>query len=246
MRAIRRITTPRSPRARMVCFPHAGGTAAFFHPWRRLVPPDVELWAVQYPGRHDRVLEPCLDTMDAMLGDVLPGLLDAESLPTTLLGHSLGAGIAYECARRLPHSPRLLVLSARGGPGRNREKLWSDKSDDELLDNLSMLGEISPEVVADPDLRELVMPSLRADCRLSESYDPDPRHRLGVPVLACVGDQDPIVTPEDTLAWEQSTTGPFTHRVYSGDHFYLRTHAADVIQFALHSMGTAPPDALGN
>ena len=95
MRAIRRITTPRSPRARMVCFPHAGGTAAFFHPWRRLVPPDVELWAVQYPGRHDRVLEPCLDTMDAMLGDVLPGLLDAESLPTTLLGHSLVAGIAY-------------------------------------------------------------------------------------------------------------------------------------------------------
>jgi pyochelin biosynthetic protein PchC len=238
MSAVRRLTAPRRPRCRLICFPHAGGSASFFHGWRSLVPADVELWAVQYPGRHDRIGDPCLDRMEPMLADVLPGLHEAEQMPAVLIGHSLGAAIAYECARRLPDSARALVVSARGGPGRNREETWADRSDEELLAKLAQLGQISPELMGQPELLELVMPSLRADCRLSETYDPDPEWPIDAPVLACVGHRDPVVTTEDILAWEKSTTGPFTHQVYAGDHFYLREHASALIRAALDTMGT--------
>ncbi|WP_162002592.1 thioesterase [Streptomyces sp. CB01881] len=239
MSAIRRLTTPGRPRARLVCFPHAGGSANFFRPWADLVPMDTELWAVQYPGRHDRIAAPCLDEMTAMVGDVLPGLEAAERLPTVLFGHSMGAAIAYECSRRLSETPRLLVLSGRGGPGRSMGEELADKSDADLVSALGELGELDPALLEHPDLLDLVMPLLRADCRLSESYLPDPDRPTDAPVLACVGDRDPLVSEDDILAWEKSTTGSFTHCVYPGDHFYLREHAPALIRAALEGCETA-------
>jgi pyochelin biosynthetic protein PchC len=233
MKAVRALTTPGRPRARLVCFPHAGGSANYFHPWRELVPADLQLWAVQYPGRHDRIAEPCLEDMEAVLGDVLPELASAARLPTVLCGHSLGAAVAYECSRRLPETPRLLILSARRAPGRPLERELAGLSDAELLAAFRELGEMPPALLDDPELVELVLPALRADCVLSESHRPGPHQPTHAPVLACVGDQDPLVGAEDVRAWEGSTTAAFTCRVFHGDHFYLRDHAPQLIRAAL-------------
>src|SRR3954471_165510 len=98
---------------RLVCFPHAGGTASFFRQWSELVPEAVEVVALQYPGREDRLAEPLVPTMDE-LADQLAEDVASLAGPTVLFGHSLGASVAYEVARRLavtrPSQVDLLVV----------------------------------------------------------------------------------------------------------------------------------------
>ena len=243
MNAIRRLTDPVQPRARLVCFPHAGGTASFFQSWRSWIPADTQSWAVQYPGRHDRMNEPRATSMALLLDDVLPELCRSEPLPTVLFGHSLGAAVAFECARRLPNPPALVILSARRGPGRPIEDLLADKSDADLIDGLARLGGIDPQILSNGELVELMLPILRADCKLSETYAPDPRHPIEVPLLVCVGDSDPAVSVDDILAWESATISAFAHRVYPGGHFYLRDHAAALVRAAVDATTTAGSQA---
>ncbi|MGW1810690.1 thioesterase II family protein [Streptomyces sp. NPDC002078] len=232
MNSIHRLTEPEQPLVRLVCFPHAGGTASSFQPWKDAVPLDVELWAVQYPGRHDRLAEACPTSVSELVDDVLPSFDQAPRLPTVLFGHSLGAAIAYECARRLPDSPALVVLSARRGPGRANEEALSDLNDADFLDRLARLGGLSPQILGNRQLLEIVLPALRADCLLSDAYSPDPDRPISAPILACVGDRDPSVTVDDILAWRSATVGAFTHQVYPGDHFYLQEHKAALVRAA--------------
>lgn len=207
------------PRARLACFPHAGGAASTFHPWSRRLPADVELLAVQYPGRQDRVDEPCARRMAELVEPLTAALFDGGA-PLALFGHSMGAAVAHEVARALERAGQdvaHMFVSGRPAPGLRREE--TDASDDDaLLDDVERL---SGTRIDDPALKELVLPALRADYELIGAYAPVEGAPLDAPITACIGDEDPEVTPEEANAWAQQTRGPFRLWTFAGTHFYL-------------------------
>ncbi|MFE3578030.1 thioesterase II family protein [Streptomyces vinaceus] len=228
-----------APALRLVCFPHAGGTAGFFRGWSRHLAPDVELLAVQYPGRETRFTEPLVPRM-AELADSLAGPLAAlDPVPTVFLGHSMGAAVAHETLLRLEAAGsgdvRRLCVSGRAA---DRPARPVPLTDEEIVEAVGALGGTSAEVWEDPDLREMLLPIVRNDYHLIDAYRCDPAAPpLRAGILALTGDADPRVTPGQARAWESRTSGPFGCRVLPGDHFYLVPHAAEVARLATAPFG---------
>ncbi|MFE9775273.1 thioesterase II family protein [Streptomyces sp. NPDC005931] len=219
---------------RLVCFPHAGGAAGFYHSFSRALSPAVEVVAVQYPGRQDRRSEPALDDIAALTDgiiDALGPILDER--PLALFGHSMGAVLAYETARRLEHEVQtpcaLLFASGRRAPSRRREEYTHLKDDDGLVEELRSLDGTDAELLDDADVLRLVLPAVRVDYRAVETY----RHRAGpepsCPVAVLRGADDPKVTREEAEAWRDHTTGLCTLDTFPGGHFFLREAQADVV-----------------
>ncbi|MFD7628274.1 thioesterase II family protein [Streptomyces sp. NPDC059851] len=221
------------PALRLVCFPHAGGTAQFFHGWPAHLPDEVELLAVRYPGRQDRLAEPCIDAMDAMADAVTEALAPHLDLPLALFGHSMGSAVAYEVTRRLEAGglrPVRLLVSGRAAPHRARPAGAADGDDAALVATVRELGDYQSEVYLIPELRELLLPALRADYRLIESYRPDTPVPVRTPITAYTG-RDDATCPEEAVRGWADLTGPghFDLRFFPGDHFYLVPHEAHLL-----------------
>jgi pyochelin biosynthesis protein PchC len=213
---------------RLVCFPHAGGSASFFVPVSAALAPGVEVLAAQYPGRQDRYAEPGLTDVGALADALAAELRARPPARTAFFGHSMGAVVAYEVARRTAVDH--LHVSGRRAPGDQRpEDDVHTRDDDGLLAEVAGLGAPGSELLADPELRELVLPALRADYTAVETYRWAPGDRLTCPVTALTGDRDPRVTPAEAQRWADVTTGPFTLRVFPGDHFYLSAQLPAVL-----------------
>jgi surfactin synthase thioesterase subunit len=224
-RSLRRFgAAPSCGTTTLMCFPHAGGSASFFASLADALAPDVTVLAAQYPGRQDRVTEPCLDAIGP-LADLMYRATRAVAQPLVLFGHSMGAIVAFEVARRLElrggPRPVRLIVSARGGPGRiwNGRPRWNN--DDALLDEMRSLGGTDVGVLDDPDLTELVLPVMRADVKAHEEYRPVPGATVSVPITAFLGEEDPTTSVEDAREWDQHTHSGFDLRLFPGGHFYL-------------------------
>lgn len=219
------------PGLRLVCFPHAGGTAAAYRSWPDLLPADVEVVAVQYPGRQDRLGDPFpadLHELADAVCDAVEPLLDR---PVALFGHSMGASAAHEVATRLAlggAAPAALFVSARLPPRHHRPRA-PHLDERALLADVRSLDPTSGPVLDEPDMRAVVLPAIRADYRLVDTYRPRPGPRLDVPVVAYVGDRDPSVTSAQARAWSAVTTAAFDVVVFPGDHFYLRQNAVALV-----------------
>ncbi len=208
-------------RSVLVCCPHAGGSASFFRDWAGLLGPDVQVVGVQYPGRQDRLREPCITEVPVLAREIAAGLAATESRPIALFGHSMGASVAHEVALLLPGRATHLIVSGREGPGRLRAEAKHLLPDDELWADVCGLGGVDQELAGLPELRNLLLTTLRADYQASETYRPSPESRLSCPVLACVGGDDPEVSEGEAGVWAAATEGPFRLAVFPGRHFYL-------------------------
>lgn len=215
------------PRLRLVCFPHAGGAASVFRDWPRWLPEDVEVIGVCYPGRQDRVLEPCITEMGLLTTQIADVLRCYAGGQLALFGHSMGASVAYEVALRLQRRGAAplarLFVSGQLPPHRVVPRDLHLRGDGAILEEVRKLGDPTAETVLDdPDLRELVLPAIRADFRLIGTYLPRPVTPLATPVTAYVGEDDEDVPVDELRTWAEATaTGRFDHRVYPGGHFYL-------------------------
>ncbi|KAA2254460.1 thioesterase [Solihabitans fulvus] len=222
---LRRPTPVAAPRIRLVCLPHAGGAATAYRQWPRSLPGDVEMLAVQYPGRQDLVNERCIDDMTELADVVTDSLLPYTDVPLALFGHSMGALVAYEVAWRLEHRhgvvPRALFVSAQKPPHLQDRGDLHLRGDQALIAEVNRLGDVDPIIFTDPDLRDLVLPAIRGDFHLLGTYDPEPGRTISAPLVAHLGDRDPDVDLASVLGWSKTTTGPADHRVWEGDHFYL-------------------------
>ncbi|MGW5344066.1 alpha/beta fold hydrolase [Streptomyces sp. HUAS TT3] len=228
---LRRYRPAERPRVRLVCFAHAGGGPSAFRTWPAGLAPDVEVLAVRYPGRQDRVAEPCIDRMEPMAEAVVEALTPLLDLPLVLFGHSMGAWIAYEVAQRMPVSA--LLVSGQVPPSRrNSARPGSARrgdgngvlTDEALIAEVKRLGGYDAQLFEDPELRELVLPPIRSDFSLVATYRPGPPRALDCPVHAFHGEDDADTRTEDVDAWSEVTTGPFTRTLFPGGHFYLTDH----------------------
>lgn len=243
---LRRIAPVEQPWARLVCLPHAGGTASFFRPWKREMPPDVDLYAVQYPGRLDRLGEPCIDDMDVLAEAVADAVAPLADRPVALFGHSLGGLVAFEVAQRLPARTGrpVLRLFVSGSPGLSclRPGTAYLDSDEVLWADVLRLNGTSSQVVHDAELRRAVLPALRSDYRLAGLYRPPVTARVDCPVTALLGDADPEVTLAEARAWARSSPAGFSVRLFPGDHFYLVPRCAEVVAEVVRQMAETSPD----
>lgn len=218
---------PRTGRAalRLFCFPYAGGGAPIFHGWPQQLPPDIEVLALQPPGRGARLREAPFTRIaqlaDAVAGAVAPYL----DRPVALFGHSMGALVAFELARRLETAgvpPLHLFVSGRRAPHLPPERpALHPLPEAEFRDELRRLNGTPAEVLEHAELMEMMVPILRADFEAVETYTCHDAPPLTCPVTAFGGEADPDVEPDALAAWEQHTTGRFAARMFPGDHFFL-------------------------
>ncbi|MEU9336965.1 alpha/beta fold hydrolase [Streptomyces sp. NPDC048290] len=212
---------------RLVCFPHAGGSAGYFRRLSELLHPRVEVAAVQYPGRLERrderqftEIEPLADAVAAVLGPAW------GATPTAFFGHSMGAVVAYESARRLTATtgsgPVALFASGRRAPSTVREsETLHLAGDDELTAEIVRQGGTPPELLAEPELLALVLPTLRGDYRAIERYRHRPGPRISAPVTVLTGAADTKVTEAEAHAWQEDTDGPTEVLTFEGGHFFV-------------------------
>ncbi|MET9830534.1 alpha/beta fold hydrolase [Streptomyces sp. NPDC006385] len=236
-RWLRGVSAP-GARIRLVCFPHAGGAASYFHDWAALTPPEIEVMAVKYPGRQDRLSDPCPTTMEELADAITEALVHglADDLPLALFGHSMGSAVAYEVARRLESVPgptlTRLIVSGRARPRLAHEQPPRPApTDSEILDHVRRLDPEGAAVYEHPALRSVIMPALRGDFGILAKYRPTHPHRLGIPVTACGGDRDPVCAPEDLKSWSDVTSEELDIRIFEGDHFYLAPRRQELLTF---------------
>ncbi|MEU8965666.1 alpha/beta fold hydrolase [Streptomyces sp. NPDC048491] len=229
---IRRFHTgPRGAPA-LVCLPHAGGSASYFFPVSRRLSSVADVLAIQYPGRQDRRREPCLDSVDALADALTEELRPLRGVPLVLFGHSLGATVAFETARRLEAegaAPLALFASGRRAPSTVRDERVHLKDDEALIADIARLDGTHDQVLGDEEVMRMILPAIRADYRAAETYRYVPGPALTCPVTVLTGDADPHVTSEEAHAWRRHTTGAFEVEVFPGGHFFLNSHAPAVM-----------------
>ncbi|MFD1516002.1 thioesterase II family protein [Pseudonocardia yunnanensis] len=226
---VRRRMVPQ-PRLRLFCFPFAGGGATVYRDWPRLVPPDVEVCAVQPPGRESRLGEDAYSSLQDLLPPLAGALGELLDVPYVTFGHSLGGLVNFELARYLRRTggplPRHLLVSGRRPPhlrSDDEHEPMHKMDDDRLLDAVLELNGTSPEIRDHPELLELALPLMRADFAISETYEYTPEAPLPCPITAFSGAADPHVTRSEAADWAQHTSGGFELRMLPGDHFFLTT-----------------------
>ncbi|MCC7361305.1 MAG: thioesterase [Anaerolineales bacterium] len=213
-------------RRRLLCLPFAGGAASLFRAWPDSLPPEVEVWPIQLPGRETRLREQPLGRMDALVTALAEALRPALDLPLAIFGHSMGALVGFELARALAAqgaAPTHLFISAMRAPQLpDRQVRIAALPDPEFIEALRRLKGTPEPVLQNAELMDLLLPALRADFALVESYAYAAGAPLACPIAAFGGQQDERARPEELQAWATQTTAGFQWQLVPGDHFFIR------------------------
>jgi medium-chain acyl-[acyl-carrier-protein] hydrolase len=223
------LTCPTSEGFRLFVFPYAGGGTAAFRGWRDRLPSWISLQVVQLPGRESRFSEPPVSRGAEIVEPVAEAIARMDNVPFALFGHSMGAILAFEVAREMRRrkyrvAPSALIISARSAPQlRNRTPSLAHLNGVNLIRQvMELYGGIPPQVLADPELIELMVRVIKADLQIVENYQYSPESPIECPIIAFGGSDDPWVPEHDLNAWHQQTTGSFALHTYPGGHFYFR------------------------
>ena len=216
-----RLSRPASDSPTLLICPHAGGCPMFYRELAAVLGDRLTVWAVNYPGRERQVRVPLPESLPALADSVaqqaiwrLPGAL-------VLLGHSMGAVVAHEVARRLPDQVQAVIVSAHASPLAQRvDRGLHLASDETLLQQVESLGASPTGLLRHPEFGQYLLSVLRQDFQITETHQPC-TEPLDIPLVAYGGDQDLVAPPESLRSWERMTTARFRWRIFPGGHFYF-------------------------
>lgn len=223
---------------RLFCFPYAGGGASAFRDWPAGLPAEVEVCAIQSPGRESRLKEPPIRSLGALVEALVEETRRWRDRRFAFFGHSVGALVAFELARALRRRGEAMPihLFASGSMAPHRTDVLADGpllsalSDGELRERLRRFGGTPPAVLDHPELMELLLPALRADLGLRDGYACTAEAPLDLPITALFGHDD-IEVPHGALAgWREQTRAEFRVLGFPGGHFFVRTALAPVLR----------------
>ncbi|MEU9394177.1 alpha/beta fold hydrolase [Streptomyces sp. NPDC048324] len=217
---------------KLLCFAAAGAGASAYRTWALGLPSDVAVLAVRYPGREDRFGDPFAPRLEALADEIANALGALTRHRLVMFGHSMGASVAHEVALRFQEwgcPPAALCVSGRRATHALAGRQMISGTDEEIIAHVVGFDASRAAVFADPDLREIVLPAVRADYHLVDDYVGGPRPLLDCPVYGYTGDTDSEVTPEQMRRWGELTQETFRLRVLPGGHFYLRAQEAALL-----------------
>lgn len=219
---------------RLFCFPYSGGMATLFRPWANTLPSFIEVYAAQLPGRGGRISEPPFTHLTPMVESIAEAIKPHLDKPFAFFGHSMGAVIGFELARLLRgevgREPVHLFVSGRGAPQLKQSERHTFKlPDPEFIEEIRRLNGTPPEILEHAELMQLMLPLLRADFSVSQTYEYANGEPLGCPVTVFAGLGD-AATREQLERWRELTTSAFSLRMFPGDHFFLHSSQLDILR----------------
>lgn len=227
------------PRLRLYCFPYSGGNAVAFIPWQRELAADIELCAVQLPGRGARFAEPaltCFDELICTLAQVVQARQAQSPLPFVFYGHSLGSLMAFELAhylrdQSLPLPQQLLLSGCNPPPLPGKARRLHELSDAELIERLRSYNGTPAEILDNPEMMALLLPTIRADFALGADYQDNyrPAAPLPIPFKLLAGRNDPHVNAAQLRGWQQHTSSDYQEHWFEGGHFFINESRRQVL-----------------
>ncbi len=231
---------------RLLCAPHAGGGASIYKHWQTRMPAGVEVCRLQLPGHEERIAEPAISDMDELMDQLVPIVASWSDMPLTLFGHSMGALIGYELARRLEaleQPVRQLIVAGMRPPDMRPYMPVHELDDSAFAAGLRERGGTPKAVLEHDELMEMLKPMLRADFRLAERYVPRAPEPLRCPILALAGQQDSSASRDDMGGWQAYSLQPLRMFDFPGGHFFVQSEQRRVIDTVARELGaTATPD----
>tara|TARA_E500000305_G_scaffold108208_1_gene110028 strand:+ start:1501 stop:2259 length:759 start_codon:yes stop_codon:yes gene_type:complete len=216
-------------RLRLFCLPYAGGGASIFKNWGRTLPDRIEVCAIQLPGREDRISETPFRQVEDLLPVLMERLHPYLDRDVAFFGHSMGAFLSYELARALTEehrAPVQLIVSGQRAPHLPLSRPESyHLSDTDFCERLRSLNGTPASVLAEPELLSMILPLLRSDFEMSETYRRAPQTRLNCPIKVLGGDRDEEVDRAGLEAWQETTSAPVKIEMFPGDHFFLQSQS---------------------
>ncbi len=236
-----------NPRAamRLVCFPYAGGGPEICRDWPGRLPDWIEVCAIHLPGRGTRLSEPLFNRVEPLVAELTPALRPYLDKPFVFFGHSMGALVGFEITRALRRDkgpqPLHLIASGLNAPQIRREPPYTyELPDDEFVERIRELEGTPEGVLEHAELRELVMPLLRAEFELSEMYACKTEAPLDCPITAYGGLADRDVPKAHVEAWREQTNAAFSFRMFQGGHLFIHTAQSLLLSMLLQDIyGTA-------
>ena len=233
------ITKQHQPRAthRLICFPYAGGSASVFQPWHSLSSADLEVVAVQLPGRENRFVEPLIHDMPTLIDQLESNIAHLLDKPLIFFGHSLGAIVCYELIQRLQarnNNPvKLAIFSGCRPPHRYDVEQISHLPNLQFMQMLAKRGGVPNVIMEDTELMELVAPILKADFGMAENYRCQSRQKLFCHIATLYGQKDPFATGEQVTAWQELVAPEFNTqcKAFANDHFFVNSNAEQVMAY---------------
>ena len=219
---------------KLFCFPYAGGTSAIYKDWSQGLPASTQVVRVELPGRGARLRQPPFASMSPLIEVLTQEILPLLDAPFAFFGHSMGASIAFELARRLRRQhecePQALFVSGCQAPQMpDPFPVIYNLPKDRFIEELKHIDGTPGEVLEHEELMELMMPLLRADFELTQTYQCLPDAPLQCPITAYRGLTDKV-TRDMILPWREQTSSDFTLRMLPGDHFFLRTSQKQLLE----------------
>jgi surfactin synthase thioesterase subunit len=230
---------------RLFCFPFAGGSAAAYHNWPMMASPRIQVCGVEYPGRGIRLEEEPFMSFPALIKNLADLLESAIDAPFAFFGHSMGGLVAFELARTLrergARQPRHLFISGAPAPELppSRKALYG-ASDADVLEELRDLGGTPRELLDDRELMAMAVRTLRADYTALGTYEYRSAGLLEVPMTVLGGESDKVALPADLRGWQAQTAAGCRFKLFPGDHFYVHSAAAEILQLVADSVSPAP------
>lgn len=238
-------------RFRLFCFANAGGSAVLYREWASAFPPTIDICPVELPGRGLRLAEPRFTSLEPLVASLHQELEPYFDLPFAFLGHSMGGLLSYELTARLEKEsqvhPELIFVSAHRAP--HLPPTVADTyllGDQHLLAKLKTLGGTPQKVLENDSLMEIMLPIVRDDFTVCDTYAFTSKPALNCPIIALAGLHDSHVTHAEMEAWQQHTQGHFALHVFPGDHFYINSARHLVQQIVFQTIRSSDTYWVGN